>query len=185
MGFTLYETQTISRHKIGSSTTEDVYIAKGKKAFAKSLANKIQNFIAENGTMPEVLEDQDNFLLYADSAKIAKRFKTFSKPEPRSPQRPPTPSVATSVPQPARTLTPPPPELAAPAVDFPLLKPGDSCRIPFEEREGPPSTWEVKYFPGFLVHRDRQDGVEGFYVKFDGYPDPEFVDGPSLMECRS
>ena len=185
MGFTLYETQTISRHKIGSSTTEDVYIAKGKKAFAKSLANKIQNFIADNGTMPEVLEDQDNFLLYADSAKIAKRFKTFSKPKSQTPQRPPTPQVAAPAPQPARASTPPPPEHATPAVDFPMLKPGDSCRIPFEEREGPPSTWKIKHFDGFLTHRDRENGVEGFYVKFDGYPIPEFIDGHSLMECRS
>ena len=45
MGFTLYEPQTISRHKIGSSTTEEVYLAKGKFAFAQSLAYKIQNYI--------------------------------------------------------------------------------------------------------------------------------------------
>ena len=185
MGFTLYETQTISRHKIGSSTTEDVYIAKGKKAFAKSLANKIQNFIAENGTMPQVLEDQDNFLLYADSSKIARRFKTFSKPTTRPQHGPPEPMAAAPAPQLARTPSPPPSAQALPAVDFPLLQPGDPCRVPFEDQEGPPSTWEIKTFDGVLTYRDRQQGVEGFWVKFDGYPIPEFVDGHSLMECRS
>ena len=185
MGFTLYETQTISRHKIGSATTEAVYIAKGKKAFAKSLANKIQNFIAENGTMPQVLEDQDNFLLYADSAKIAKRFKTFSRPKPHPSLELSPRKEAAHAPPTTHEPSPPPPDPQPPAVEFPQLQPGDSCRIPYEDREGPPSTWKIKNFDGFLTYRDRQEGVEGFWVKFTGYPDPEFVDGHSLMECRS
>ena len=34
MGFTLYETQTISLYKIGNNTTKEVYVTKGKFVFA-------------------------------------------------------------------------------------------------------------------------------------------------------
>ena len=92
MGFTLYEAQTISRHKIGSSTTEEVYLAKGKFAFAQSLASKIQDFIRETGEMPVARSDEDsislqaedNLLLYTDSARLAKRYKSFAKPKPKN-----------------------------------------------------------------------------------------------------
>ena len=37
-----------------------------------------------------------------------------------------------------------------------------------------------RFFFSFLTEK-----VGVFFVKFHGYPDPKFVDGHSLMECRS
>ena len=187
MGFTLYEAQTISRHKIGSQTTEKVYLAKGKHAFMKSLAHKIQDYIGETGQMPTARDEQDSFLLYGDSGKLAKRYKTFErklvKPQAFRQRAPPagTPT-AEAVPL-ARETTPKVQSQAPDPIHSPF--PGEVVNIPYDELSdsgGPP---KLKHFRGTLLRRvQNAAGTDGFLVKFDGYPDPEFVDTLSILECR-
>ena len=70
-------------------------------------------------------------------------------------------------------------------IAFPLLKQGDACSVPYEEHIEPLGQKKVTIFHGTLLNRTTNEaGQEGFLVKFNGYPEPEFVDGLSLMECR-
>ena len=186
MGFTLYEAQTISRHKIGSQTTEKVYLAKGKHAFMKTLAHKIQNYIGETGQMPTARDEQDSFLLYGDSGKLAKRYKTFEsksvKPQVFRSRVPPVvaPEAETS---PLTNRTTPQAQSQAPDQTHSPL-PGEVYNIPYEELSdsgGPP---KITHFKGTLLRRIQDaEGIDGFLVQFDGYPDPEFVDTLSILEC--
>ena len=169
MGFTVYEAQTISRHKLGSRTTEEIYLAKGKAAFAKSLARKIQDYIAETGFFPTATEE-DDFLLYADSAKMAKRYKTF-----------------TNIQNQASTAKPLSPRPLIPQKDTlksgPKLRVGERCRVPFEishDHKVP----KLQYFLGTLTKKDTQNGVEGYWVKWDEEEDLSFIDSLSLLECH-
>ena len=137
--------------------------------------------------MPTAQGEQDNFLLYVDSGKIAKRYKSFERAQPRTQKY----ASATSFP-------------SLPLVDEPIsrettekkdsesttshntpLQPGETYNIPFQECTGPEDTWKVKYYRNTLLNRTRNEaGLEGFLVKFHGYPEPEFVDCSSLLECR-
>ena len=187
MGFTLYEAQTISRHKIGSQTTEKVYLAKGKHAFMKTLAHKIQNYIGETGQMPTARDEQDSFLLYGDSGKLAKRYKTFErklvKPQAFRPRAPPAVTPEAEASPPTSGTTPQVQNQAPDPVHSPL--PGEVYNIPYEELSdsgGPP---KITHFKGTLLKQIRNaEGIDGFLVQFDGYPDPEFVDTLSILECR-
>ena len=187
MGFTLYEAQTISRHKIGSQTTERVYLAKGKHAFIKSLANKIQDYIGTTGQMPTARDEQDSFLMYGDSGKLAKRYKTFErktvKPQIFRSRAPPMVAPAAEAPPLAHGPTPQTQSQATDQVHSPL--PGEVYNIPYEELSdsgGPP---KITHFKGTLLKQiQNAEGIDGFLVQFDGYPDPEFVDTLSILECR-
>ena len=79
MGFTLYEAQTVSRHKIGSKTTERIYLAKSRMGFNKSLAKKIQEYIAIHEKPPEALDPADNCYFYSNNAVTFTRFKPHIK----------------------------------------------------------------------------------------------------------
>ena len=168
MGFTVYEAQTISRHKLGSRTTEEIYLAKGKAAFAKSLARKIQDYIAETGSFPTATEE-DDFLLYADSAKMAKRYKTFTNIQNQTNTEKPTPS---------KPLT-----SAETTLKQPKLRVGERCRVPFEishDHKAP----KLQYFLGTLTKKDTQHGVDGYWIKWDQEEDLSFIDSLSLLECH-
>ena len=169
MGFTVYEAQTISRHKLGSRTTEEIYLAKGKAAFAKSLARKIQDYIAETGLFPTATEE-DDFLLYADSAKMAKRYKTFTNIQNQTSTEnplPPKPPISKGT----------QPQLG------PRLRVGKRCRVPFvisHDHEDP----KLQYFLGTLKRKDTRNGVDGYWVKWDEEDEPSFIDTLSLLECQ-
>ena len=169
MGFTVYEAQTISRHKLGSRTTEEIYLAKGKAAFAKSLARKIQDYIAETGLFPTATEE-DDFLLYADSAKMAKRYKTFTNIQNQTNTEnfpPPKPIISERTQQ----------KLG------PELRVGKRCRVPFvisNDHEDP----KLQYFLGTLTQKDTRNGVDGYWVKWDKEDEPSFIDTLSLLECQ-
>ena len=169
MGFTLYEAQTISRHKIGSSTTEEVYLAKGKFAFAQSLASKIQDFIRETGEMPVARSDEDsislqaenNLLLYTDSARLAKRYKSFAEPKPKPRLTPRTSSH-----------TPCDTKNSGPTV-------GDIFSFPYKVGS------EIVLFEGTLVKEISRNNSQGFLVKFSDSTDLEFIPLPSIMEVAN
>ena len=187
MGFTLYEAQTISRHKIGSQTTEKVYLAKGKHAFMKSLAHKIQDYIGETGQMPTARDEQDSFLLYGDSGKLAKRYKTFErkliKPQAFRSGVPPVATPTAEAPPLTNKATPKTRRQTPKPVHSPL--PGEVYNIPYEELSDSGEPPKITHFRGTLLRRiQNAEGTDGFLVKFDGYPDPEFVDILSILECR-
>ena len=176
MGFTLYEAQTISRHKIGSSTTEEVYLAKGKFAFTQSLAHKIQNFIGQHGSMPIAdsetdnisLQAEDNLLLYTDSARMAKRYKSFENPTQNQQTR-----------QPQRNEKRP----KAPKKPLRVPKIGETLSFPY--KVGTKRRWRIRYFQGTLVERTSKKDQQGFSVQFEDNPDPIFIPLPSVLECAN
>ena len=75
MGLTLYEAQTVSRHKIGSKTTERIYLAKSRMGFNKSLAQKIQEYVAMHKKPPDATDPADNCYFYSNNAATFSRFK--------------------------------------------------------------------------------------------------------------
>jgi len=60
MGFTLYEAQTVSRHKIGSATTEKIYLAKSRQSFNNSLTAKIQEYVVKHDEPPVATDESDD-----------------------------------------------------------------------------------------------------------------------------
>ena len=138
--------------------------------------------------MPEAVNNEDNFLLYTDSARLAKRYKTFTPATSNTPLPGPHESAQTEPPENKHVSKPdvtPPMEVSDLDIAFPLLKQGDACSVPYEEHIEPLGQKKVTIFHGTLLNRTTNEaGQEGFLVKFNGYPEPEFVDGLSLMECR-
>ena len=89
MGFTLYEAQTVSRHKIGSKTTERIYLAKSRMGFNKSLAQKIQEYVAIHEKPPNATDPADNCYFYSNNAATFSRYKPHKhKQVSKTPQTP-------------------------------------------------------------------------------------------------
>ena len=90
LNLSIYETQSLIRHKLGSRTTEQIYLAKSLQAFNESAATKIyqytQNtaaskilhYVAKNQKPPP---EEKEFLINCNNAGLAKRFGVF-KPKP-------------------------------------------------------------------------------------------------------
>ena len=63
--------------------------------------------------------------------------------------------------------------------------PGEVYNIPYEELSDSGGSPKITHFKGTLLKRiQNAEGIDGFLVQFDGYPDPEFVDTLSILECR-
>ena len=89
MGFTLYEAQTVSRHKIGSKTTERIYLAKSRMGFNKSLAHKIQEYVATHKKPPEAIDPADNCYFYSNNSATFSRFKPHKQKQNTKPTQTP------------------------------------------------------------------------------------------------
>ena len=104
IGLTIFETQSLCRHKLGSKTTEKIYLAKARAEFNRKAANlitkyaesksrtkfntqaaeMITTYIKEHNSFPSE-EDCEDFMSHCNNAGMAKRFKTFHK-KPEKPQ---------------------------------------------------------------------------------------------------
>ena len=83
----------------------------------------------------------------------------------------------------ARETTPKVQSQAPDPIHSPL--PGEVYNIPYEELSDSGGATKITHFRGTLLRRiQNAEGTDGFLVQFDGYPDPEFVDTLSILECR-
>ena len=75
LNLSIYETQSIIRHKLGSRTTAEIYLAKSLQEFNNTAANKILNYVSKYNQTPP---DEKEFLINCNNAKLAKTFKVFA-----------------------------------------------------------------------------------------------------------
>ena len=75
LNLSIYETQSIIRHKLGSRTTAEIYLAKSLQEFNNTAANKILNYVSKYDQTPP---DEKEFLINCNNAKLAKTFKVFA-----------------------------------------------------------------------------------------------------------
>ena len=75
LNLSIYETQSIIRHKLGSRTTAEIYLAKSLQEFNNTAANKILNYVSKYNQTPP---DEEEFLINCNNARLAKTFKVFA-----------------------------------------------------------------------------------------------------------
>ena len=75
LNLSIYETQSIIRHKLGSRTTAEIYLAKSLQEFNNTAANKILNYVSKYNKTPP---DEEEFLINCNNARLAKTFKVFA-----------------------------------------------------------------------------------------------------------
>ena len=74
LNLSIYETQSLIRHKLGSRTTEQIYLAKSLQEFNNTAANKILAYVSKHNHIPP---EEKEFLINCNNKGLAKRFSVF------------------------------------------------------------------------------------------------------------